>query len=67
MKKVKMKGRESMTPQEFTDEVRKIIAEYGGDVEAKHQKLDGLMDMLLRSLGYKNGMEIIDAQEMWYA
>ncbi len=69
-----------MTPEEFTDKMRKIIEEGNSsyklingqrfprcDAEDIHYDLDMCMCDLLRELGYGEGVDIFLAQERWYA
>ena len=56
-----------ITPKEFKDEVEGIVfstESYGADV--KHEMLDELMEDLLISLGYEEGIHLIRNTERWY-
>ena len=56
-----------MTPERFLEKVRQICEEESGDVEAFHDSTDILMEELLISLGYGEGVELIRSMERWYA
>ena len=56
-----------MTPEEFADEMRKIVKRYINDPEVCHNEMDELMTSLLISLGYEEGVEIFDGTPKWYA
>lgn len=56
-----------MTPERFLEEVRIIGTSYCGDLEALHGATDTLMEELLISLGYGEGVELIRSMERWYA
>lgn len=56
-----------LTPWEFEEEIARIKHEHGGDPEVMHGALDYAMEELLRSLGYANGVDIINTLERWYA
>lgn len=46
------------TPEEFADEMRRIVANNIDDAENRHCALDDTMTELLISLGYEEGVEI---------
>ena len=56
-----------MTPERFLEEVRIIGVANCGDVESLHAETDNLMEELLISLGYGEGVELIRNMERWYA
>lgn len=56
-----------MTPDEFKNEMLKIDEKYGGDLESCHAYMDDLMCSLLTDLGYKDGIEIFNNTDKWYA
>jgi hypothetical protein len=56
-----------MSPEMFRDEVFIILENNQGDTEARHAKLDDLMEELLVSLGYGEGVKVIRSSERWYA
>ena len=56
-----------MTPQEFKNKMQELKDKFGSDFEAVHGCMDDLMLECLRSLGYQEGCDIFDSQEMWYA
>ena len=60
-------GGRTMTPERFLEEVRIIGMANCGDVEALHAETDNLMEELLISLGYGEGVELIRNMERWYA
>ena len=56
-----------MTPKEFTKEMRRFTVLYEGDREVTHALGDVLMMRVLRECGFKEGVDIFDAMEKWYA
>ena len=56
-----------MTPEEFSESVREIVASRDGDPEASHARTDDLMEDLLVELGYYDGVGLIRASTRWYA
>jgi len=38
-----------------------------GDPEAAHKEMDKLMCIVLRQLGYENGVEVFERQDKWYS
>ena len=55
------------SPKEFADAIAAIIfstEQY--DVEDKHMMLDEIMEELLISLGYEEGVHMIRNTERWY-
>ena len=55
------------SPREFKDDVVGIIfstEQY--DTETKHRMLDELMEEMLISLGYEEGVHLIRNEERWY-
>lgn len=52
-------GKELKTPEEFTRELKKILAEHSGDNEVLHAKCDELMISLLDELGFVEGVKIL--------
>jgi len=55
-----------MTPEEFAAKMRKI---YEGryDLERYHGDADDLMVLLLRQLGYGEGVDLFEGSERWYS
>ena len=56
-----------MTPEEFFNEVQKIVEDLGNDEEICHCQTDDLMEELLIELGYGKGIELIQETTRWYA
>ena len=60
-----------MTPAEFAAEMKAIIEHNTRgslfDTEGCHREHDRLMMMLLRQLGYGEGIDIFEATKKWYA
>ena len=54
------------TPEQFR-EMMKRISKQCYDIEVAHVDMDTLMMSVLIELGYKDGVEIFDQQEKWYA
>ena len=54
-----------MNPKEFADKMRQIADKK--DTERGHVEMDDLMCELLKSLGYREGVEIFDDAPKWYA
>ncbi len=55
------------TPEEFAKQMQQIFDDLVGDEEAAHGEMDDLMSKVLIELGYKDGIEIFNKQEKWYA
>lgn len=56
-----------LSPKEFKEEVEGIIfSTETYDAEVKHRNLDTLMEDLLISLGYEEGIHLIRNTERWY-
>lgn len=55
----------ALTPEEFKAQVQDILK--GKDAESEHGQTDGLMQLVLRQLGYGEGIDLIEASERWYA
>jgi len=53
-----------MTPEEFLAEVKRIYANHS--TGGAHERTDVLMESLLTSLGYQEGVEFLAKQEKWY-
>jgi len=51
---------EVITPRQFTTRINKIIKEYGGDYEAVKGDAEDLIYETLKSLGYKNGVKVLE-------
>ena len=58
---------DKLTPEEFENEMRLIVSNYGHDREVMHSKMDVLMCKVLESLGYHDGTAIFRAEPKWYA
>jgi hypothetical protein len=56
-----------LTPEEFANKMKSLYVKLGGDQEAFHADADDLMCVLLRSLGYAEGVEIFEKADKWYA
>jgi len=56
-----------MTPQQFLETVLDIIKQHGHDYVDCHGKTDDLMEEVLTSLGYGEGVLKIQATERRYA
>lgn len=57
---------EAITPEEFSRRMRKIYDECVGS-ELAHIMMDNLMCEVLKSLGYKEGVDIFQSMSKWYA
>lgn len=55
-----------MNPEEFKEAMQEAISQ-GFDEEITHKELDNLMCILLRQLGYGEGVDIFEKAEKWYA
>lgn len=62
-----MAGQTVMTPEEFAAEVRRLVEACKRDPERFHGETDALMEDLLRSLGYGDGVDLLDEVDRWYA
>lgn len=58
-----------MTKEEFKERAQKIYDEYEGFAgRAGHIAIDRLMEECLKSLGYEEGLEILNRMsKIWYA
>lgn len=54
-----------VTPQEFADRMREIAQEE--DIADRHIEADNFMCMVLRTLGYEEGVNVFIEMETWYA
>ena len=54
-----------MSPKEFYDEMKRLAKV--NDTEAWHRDADDLMCSLLRTLGYEDGVEVIESEKKWYS
>jgi len=55
------------TPAEFVSAIDSVVAEHAGDHEVIHSKTDDLMELLLQSLGYGEGIAKLQKSTRWYA
>lgn len=55
-----------MSPEEFAAEMRKIY-EGSYDLERYHGDADDLMVLMLRQLGYGEGVDLFEKSERWYS
>ena len=55
------------TPEEFKNKVIEGLSPKNGDEESTHCNTDYLMEELLISLGYDEGVELIRKSTRWYA
>ena len=56
-----------ITPQQFAIRMKKIYDNDDLDVEREHIEADALMCLVLRHLGYAEGVEIFVNAPKWYA
>ena len=56
-----------MTPDDFTNKMKKIIEDTGGYEESFHGEADDLLCELLISLGYAEGVDIFWHQPKWHS
>ena len=54
-----------VSPEEFADQIEALVS--NGDDEARHASMDELMCHVLISLGYKDGIEIFNRTDKYYA
>lgn len=62
----RMKGAEMISPKEFAEKMGQI-AEERDDTEVCHIKMDDYICEVLRTLGYKEGVEIFENTPKWYS
>lgn len=56
-----------ITPKEFKDEVEGVVfSTESYPMDVKHRNLDTIMEDLLISLGYEEGIHLIRNTERWY-
>lgn len=58
---------DTLTPEEFENEMRLIVSNYRHDREVMHSKMDLLMCKVLESLGYNGGTIVFRGEPKWYA
>lgn len=58
---------EGKAETEFADRMGYIRENYGEDEEVCHEKMDELMCMTLRRLGFGEGVDIFEETKKWYA
>ena len=59
-----------MSPEEFAQAMQKIKSEVydaDDDIEECHIRMDALMQHVLKSLGYDDGVNIFEGTSKWYA
>ena len=56
-----------MTPEEFKLKMQTLVTKCGDDPETLHVEMDKLMCELLTNLGYGDGVEVFNHQELWYS
>ena len=56
-----------LTPEEFAEQMRRLVKVYGHDEEMFHIEADGLMAALLIALGYEKGVKEFIKQPKWYS
>lgn len=56
-----------MTPEEFKKTIEELLRLYQGDSEASHVRTDEVMEGLLITLGYGEGVRLIQDSARWYA
>lgn len=69
VEKVKKWGEEhiEITAEKFAEEMKYICTSKKGDPEALHIDADDLMKKVLIGLGYDEGIEELEKQNIWYA
>lgn len=56
-----------MSPAEFLEKMWRIRIDPNGTPEDKHIEADELMCVLLRELGYGDGVKEFEKMERWYS
>lgn len=56
-----------MTSQEFAEKMKAIEDKHDGDWEVIHSQGDDLMCILLRELGYSDGIDVYETWVRWHA
>lgn len=62
-----MEGWSLMTPEEFKNKMQEIYDKSNGGGEVAHMMADVLLCEVLMQLGYKEGIDIFNSMEVWYA
>ena len=62
-----MKKNEVMSPEAFKKEMERIVEVKDWDIEVMHGQMDDLMCDVLKSLGYRSGVEVFLDTDKWYA
>lgn len=56
---------EILSPEEFAKKMKEIKMEC--DIEDAHAEMDDLMCDVLIQLGYKDGVDVFNSTDKWYA
>ena len=56
-----------VTPYEFKKKVMRKIKRHSGDTEYVHIELDIYLWEVMRSIGYGDGVDLIESQTLWYS
>ena len=65
IRKITVNETDITTPIGFEGAMHYLSNQYSGDPEAAHCKMDNLMCMLLRGLGYGKAIDIFEETELW--
>lgn len=60
-------NKDAMNPEEFANEMYKIVTKYAGDAQVIHIAMDGIMCELLTALGYDEGVKVFQRAPKHYA
>ena len=62
-----MVDKKVISPKEFAKDMERIVADKDWDREVMHELMDDLMCDVLKSLGYRSGVEVFLDTDKWYA
>lgn len=62
-----MEEKKVPTPEEFKNEMKKILERYEDDEESFHIAADNYICSVMEALGFEEGIEIFDNADKWYA
>lgn len=62
-----MEEKKAPTPEEFKNEMKKILERYEDDPEMFHAAADDYICSVMETLGFEEGIQIFENADKWYA
>lgn len=62
-----MEEKKAPTPEEFKNEMKKILERYEDDEELFHIAADDYICSVMEMLGFEEGIKIFENADKWYA